>query len=261
MSARILLLDIETAPKKALVWKMWKEDISLAQLQADGYILCWSAKWLGEKDVMHDALWNHKLYKKDPENDIIITKSIHELMDKADIIIAHNGDGFDIPMINTRCVIHGLTPPSPFKSVDTLKIARRQFKFTSNRLDGLGRFLKVGRKIETSGYKLWVQVLEKDATAQKQMLDYNIQDVLLLEEVYNKLRGWDTRHPNLGMYVSDNKPTCAVCGSDHVVSKGTYTTNYRIYPRFKCVGCGHNMRGKSAISSAVTTSAKVVSTA
>lgn len=261
MTARILLLDIETAPKKALVWKMWKEDISLAQLQADGYMLCWSAKWLGDEHVLYDAIWRHPLYKTDPEDDSIITESIHALLEKADIVIAHNGDGFDIPIINTRCVIHGLTPPSPYKTVDTLKIARRQFKFTSNRLDGLGRFLKVGRKIETSGYKLWVQVLEGNKKAQETMIEYNIQDVLLLEEVYDKLRAWDTRHPNLGMYVTGNKPTCAVCGSDHVNSKGTYTTNYRLYPRYKCMDCGHNMRGKTSLTTKEDTSEKVVSTA
>lgn len=260
MSAKILLLDIETAPKKAYVWSMWKENISLEKLQEDGYILCWAAKWLGTTEVMTDAIWLHSNYRTNPEDDSVIVKSIHDLLDQADVVIAHNGDNFDLPIINSRCVIHGMIAPSSYKTVDTLKIARSRFKFTSNRLDGLGRFLKVGRKLEHSGMQLWVDVLDKVAKAQKLMLQYNIQDVLLLERVYNKLRGWDNRHPNLSMFTNEDRPTCAVCGSDHIHKKGFYYTNSMAYPRYKCAECGHNMRGRFTVSTKEERENKLVST-
>ena len=260
MTAKVLLLDIETAPKKAYVWGMWKENISLEKLRADGYILSWAAKWLGQTSVMTDAIWKHKHYEKAPEDDKLIVKSIHKLLDEADVVIAHNGDSFDLPIVNARAVIHGLQAPTSYKSIDTLKIARSRFKFTSNKLDALGMFLKVGRKLEHTGMQLWVDVLDKDPRAQTKMMDYNVQDVLLLERVYNKLRGWDNRHPNLSMFSDQDRPVCNVCGSSHVHKKGSYYTNSMAYPRFKCVDCGHNMRGRFTISTKEERENKLVST-
>jgi DNA polymerase III epsilon subunit-like protein len=65
-------------------------------------------------------------------------------MDEADLICAHNGDAFDIKKINSRLIVNGFKPPSPFKTIDTLKIARRVFKFDSNKLDNIGRYLSRG---------------------------------------------------------------------------------------------------------------------
>jgi len=51
--ARILLLDIETAPMEAYIWSQWQKFISLDMLKVDWYIIAWAAKWLGEDEIYY----------------------------------------------------------------------------------------------------------------------------------------------------------------------------------------------------------------
>ena len=196
---RVLILDIETSPKTAYVWGLWKQNVSMKQLIQDVYVLNYAAKWLGEDEIIWDALYRHEsVYRKDPTDDSAVMETMHELLDEADYVIGHNGDNFDLPTLNARFIKHGMQPPSPYQSIDTLKIARRYFKFTSNRLDSLGDFLGVGRKIDTGGFELWREVvLDHNRDSFEHMVDYCIQDVLLLEDVYEKLKPWDKKHPSM----------------------------------------------------------------
>lgn len=239
---RTLLLDVETAPRLSYHWGMWEQNIAPVQMVHNTHILCWAAKWTDERSVMTDALYLHKKeYKLDPYNDIQIMKSIWSLLNEADIVVAHNGARFDIPVLNARFVTHGMTPPSPYKLIDTLKIARSQFSFSSNKLDELGRQLDLGRKIDTGGFELWRSIVEKqDQKAFERMVKYNIQDVKLLEQVYLRLRAWDKSHPSVTHVTSDD-PSCNICNTK-AVKNGSFVTNTGIFQKYKCPKCGHNMR-------------------
>lgn len=246
--AKILLIDIETAPNRAYVWGMWKNNVGLNQLISTGYVLCWSAKWLDDDYIYSSGLPDYKkLYKEDPENDRQVVQDAWDMMNEADMIVAHNGKRFDVPVLNSRFAVHGFEPPASYKIIDTLQIAKRNFKFLSNRLDALGKFLGVGRKIDTGGFELWARVMRGDLKAWKQMQEYNDQDVLLMEDVYKKLRAWDKQHPNTALYGDLERPQCNVCGSDHVHKKGYDYTNVSIFHRFKCAECGHEMRTRHSI--------------
>lgn len=235
---KILIFDIETAPKRAFVWGIWEQDIPLNMLISDTYMLCWSAKWLGEKKIMFDRI-------KDPksEDDSKIAKSLHALMEEADIVVAHNGNRFDIPVANTIFIRNGLTPPNPTKSIDTKTIAKRNFMFTSNKLDFLGEYLGLGRKEQTGGFELWDSCLKNDPKAWKRMEKYNKQDVILLEKVYLKLRPWMKNHPNVNLDSESLKPACPTCGSKSLRNKGYAYTTTSMFQRFKCNDCGYNMKG------------------
>lgn len=243
---KILHLDIETSPKTAYVWRMFKENVSIDQLLQETYVLCWCAKWEGSNKMMSDALWNYKKHKRHPEDDSSVVRSIWKLLDEADVVVAHNGDRFDMPVLNSRFVVHGMQPPDPYKTVDTLKIARRKFRFDSNRLDALGIFLGVGRKQDTGGFKLWKDVLAGSEAAMKAMLTYNAQDVNLLEKVYKKLRAWDSGIHPLSTFSTSERPTCNACGSAKVHKKGLHIAQTRIYQRWKCADCGHPMRSTTS---------------
>lgn len=232
--AKILLFDIETAPLQGALWSLWKQTLGMNQIFEDWYMLTWAAKWLGEKRVMGDSLH----FYDDMDNDRPIVESLHKLIDEADILVAHNGDRFDVKKINTRFLHHGLTPPSPYKTVDTLKVAKNSFSFTSNRLDSLGQILGVGRKQETGGMDLWMRCLNGDRRAFKDMFEYNKQDVRLLEEVYYKLRPWCHNHPNLGVYNEEEEPQCPKCGSTHLHWRGHGYTQTQKYHKFQCQSCG-----------------------
>lgn len=233
--AKILLLDIETAPLRAFVWRLWQQNVHPlnGQLQSSSFIITWAAKWLFDEKMMSDKLTPEEALKED---DLRITKSIWELMDEADIVIAHHGSKFDIKYLNTRFFIHSLNLPSPYRVIDTKYHASRTFLFPSNKLDYLGQILGVGRKIDTD-FKLWEDCLKGDPSALDTMLRYNEQDVKLLEDVYLKMRPYITSHPNIGIYITDT-PSCPVCASVKLETKGRYVTQHNIYAAFRCTDCG-----------------------
>lgn len=243
---KILLLDVETSFKIAAVWGRYKQYVAMDQIVEDSYILNWSAKWLDDEYIYSDALYLHpKEYKKDATNDKAIMETLWTLVDEADYIIGHNLDSFDIPVINARMLANGIEPPSACKTIDTLKIARKNFKFSSNRLDDLGKLLNVGRKIETN-FKLWYDVvIHQDKQQFGRMVAYCEQDVMLLEEVYNKLKPWHRTHPNLAILGDLEKPTCNVCGGD-VIKYGLHHTDTQTYQKYRCTSCGHNQRSRTA---------------
>lgn len=237
---RVLLLDIETAPVMADVWSLWNNNVGLNQIVQDWYILSWAAKWLGANGVQYAD----QRAAEDIEDDSAILQPLWRLLDEADIVVAHNGERFDIPKINARFIRAGLLPPSPYRVVDTLKIAKKRFKFTSNRLAYLAEFLKVPVKKRVHekfpGHQLWIEVRKGNLAAWREMKLYNVDDVHALEGVYLKLRPWDKMHPNMAVEAEGH--VCPVCGSDHVHPRGYTHTNAGKYQRYVCE-CGAWSRG------------------
>jgi hypothetical protein len=239
--ARILFLDIETAPILGNVWSIWQQNVGLNQIERDWYILSFGAKWLGEDRV----LYFDQSKAKDIENDTDLLVRLWKLLDEADIVVAHNGKQFDTKKINARLILAGMSPPSPYKVVDTLLIAKAKFKFTSNRLEYLADKLNTKYKklphAKYPGFALWKAVMSGDKAAWAEMRAYNEHDVLSLEELYLKLRAWDSRHPNVDVYDDEHEgPACPVCGGTHLQKRGFYYTNSGKYQRYACMNpqCG-----------------------
>lgn len=243
-NARVLIFDIETAPTKAYIWKRWKENISQDQIVSEGYILCYAAKWLHEEDVIVDALPFYSEYENDKENDKHVVSSLYELFNSADIIIAHNGNSFDVPLMKSRFLYHGFMPPKPYKSIDTKLIAKSEFRFPSNSLDGLGAYLGLGRKIHNDGFILWTGCMEGDKESWKNMVEYNIQDTNLLEQVYLKLRPWYSKHPAMDVYNKSGVMRCKCCGSTNLKEDDLVYTNISGFTSYQCQDCGHWNRGR-----------------
>ena len=252
--AKILLIDIETAPSRAYIWSLWTEPASTKFLFSDWFMLCWCAKWLDEKKVLSSSLIESKNYKRDSENDKVLVKKVWHLLDEADIVVGHNVSKFDIPSMNTRFLVHGLTPPSPYKIVDTLLIARRSFNFLSNKLGDLSVFLGLGKKLETGGFELWAKCLQGDKQAWKKMVAYCKKDVTLLEKVYLKLRPYGIRQPNIAVYENTEDLICTTCGSPNIWQRGSYYTNLCKYKRYSCKDCGSWSRARKKEDNIVHTS-------
>lgn len=242
---KILLFDIENAPNTAYIWSLYQEVISESMLDSSWYTLCWSAKWLGEKTIYSSALPDFpKEYKKNPENDKLILLKLWKLLDEADIVIAHNGKQFDVRKVNARLAINNIPPPSPYKVIDTLLAARQYFFFTSNKLDDLGKYLKVGQKQETGGFKLWKQCMMGNKEAWKKMVSYCKNDILLLEKVYLKLRPFMQNHPNLNIYTSVEDEQCPKCNSSNIKKEGFAYTTVSKYQQYSCKDCFGWFRGR-----------------
>lgn len=233
-----LLLDIETAPNLVHVWGLFKQNVAINQIQASGYVLCWAAKWYGEEEVMFDSVHQSKPKK--------MLAGIHKLLAEADCVVHYNGTKFDIPTLNKEFVLQGLSPPAPYKQVDLLKTARAQFRFTSNKLDYVAQVLGLGKKVKHIGHELWVRCMAGDAEAWKMMEEYNRQDVVLLEKVYDRLLPWIKGHPNHGVYEEAGLPVCPNCGHDELIRRGYARTLTASYARYQCKHCGSWSREPTA---------------
>lgn len=246
MTPRILLLDCETAPSLGWFWDLYETNI--IETEQEWFMLSIAFKWLDQKKTVVYALPDFPLYKKDKTNDRALMEKAHEFLSQADLIVGHNSDSFDLKKINARLIAHGFNPPPPHKTVDTLKAARRHFKFNSNKLDELGRYFGIGRKLAHTGKHLWLACIRGDPKAWRKMKAYNKRDVVLLESVYIKLRPWMSNHPNLNAYEKKpkNNPSCPVCKSDNVFKRGfsvggTVKTIRR--QRYQCRECGKWFQG------------------
>jgi len=232
---KILLVDLEVTPSLGWTWKKWETNI--IEFERDWYILSFSYKWLGDKKAKVVSLPEFSSYKKDKEDDRYLVGSLWSFFDEADIIIGHNGDAFDIKKANARFLTHGFSPPSPYKTVDTLKLARKHFKFDSNKLDDLAKYLNIGSKENVGGFATWKGCMTGDKKAWKKMTSYNKMDVELLEEVYNKLKPWSNTRPNLNV-LNGTIHSCPTCGKDQLQKRGFGITKVSRYQRYQCISCG-----------------------
>jgi hypothetical protein len=232
---KILILDIETSPVLAKVWSLWKQNVSLSQIEDDWFMMSYSAKWLGNPAVIYQDC------RDDIGNDKALLEGLHDLLDESDIVVAHNGDKFDIKKINARFMLNGFYPPSPYKTVDTLKVAKKSFAFTSNKLAYLTDKLCTVKKLDHAkyaGFTLWNECLKGNTDAWEEMKIYNEYDVLSLEELYLRLLPWATNHPSVTSFDDEESYRCPKCGGYHVQKRGFSYTNKGKYQRYYCKGCG-----------------------
>ena len=208
---RVLLFDIENTPNISYTWGKWQQDVN--RFQKEWWMLCYGFKWLDEKEAHVIAQPDFSSYKRDKTDDRQLVTTLRDLIDEADIVIAHNGDKFDLPKSRARWLVHDLKPPSPVKTIDTLKVARRYFMFNSNSLGDLGQTLGIGSKGSTGGFDTWLDCMAGDPKCWARMIRYCKQDVVLLEDIYLRLRPWIENHPNVAL-ISDKPNACPKCGSE-----------------------------------------------
>lgn len=240
MTLKILSLDIETAPAVVYAWGLWDQNIGLNQIVEPVRILCVAAKFLDEKKVHFYSEW-------DDGHDEMLQK-VHDLMSQADVIMTWNGDQFDIPHLHCAFLEAGMPPPAPSKSIDLMKIVRREFKFMSNKLENIADRLGLEGKIKHNGFELWTGVLNGDPEAQRQMRRYCKRDTTLLEDVHDILHPWIRLYPPVSLYENGNKNACPKCGGSNFTRRGYTYTQISRYARFQCKDCKSYFRESTADS-------------
>lgn len=243
---KILVFDVETAPKMAHVWGLWKQNVPISMIHSDGYVMSWAAKWVGEDEIMSDTLFN---YGNSMENEYLVAQSLYRLMTEADALVTYNGDKFDIKVMNTCFVTAGYPPPVPSKSIDLYKTVKKHFNFTSNKLDFVCDKLGLDRKVQHGGWELWRDCIAGNAESWKTMERYNVQDVIITEQLYHRLLPWIHNHPNVALYDDSEEVRCTNCGSDDLKqASGPVYLKTGTYKRYRCGSCGTNMRGKTMLN-------------
>ncbi len=234
---KVLLFDIETSPIIAYTWGLFDQNVALNQIKEDWHVLAWAAKWQDEKKVMYDD----QRAAKDISNDKRLLHGIWKLLDEADVVITQNGVSFDSKKLNARFILNGMPPPSHYQHIDTLRLAKKSFAFTSNKLEYLSDKLNVEFKKQThrkfAGFELWKQCLAGNKKAWQEMEKYNKYDVLSLEELYNKLIVWGSP-VNFNVFTEDGTPRVCTCGSTSFEKNGKRATSSGIFQRYRCNNCG-----------------------
>jgi len=239
VTPRILTLDIETLPAKIYSFgPIGGRPIfaSIDQIIEPDRMVCFAAKWLGDKKVLFSSEWGSGREE--------MAQNAFDVLDEADAVVTYNGDTFDFPWINRTCEEAGLGRPSPFVSIDLYKAGRKHFRFLSHKLQWLLTSLEVDTKMAHEGFGLWRRVDQGDEKAQRTMRRYNIQDVRATEKLYLELLPWLDKHPNHNLYLEDGRPeVCPKCGKAGTLQRrGFRQTKISAYQQYWCNpqfdGCG-----------------------
>ena len=229
---RRLFADIETSPNVVLSWRVGYDiKIDHDNIIQERKIIMIGYKFEDE-EVAHVLTWD------DAQDDYDMLKKFAEIAQDADEIVGHYLDRFDLPWIRTRCLLQGLDPLPPYKTVDTKAWASKYFYFNSNKLDYIASALGFGHKIKTD-FDLWKKiVMDKSQSDLYEMAKYCKKDVLLLERVFHKLQGCVKPKSHVGVLEGGSRWSCPFCGSTDVKKDKTRVTSAGIVNhQMKCNQC------------------------
>ena len=144
----MFIYDIETKPNTVRTFGLRNQNIGINQIVDPGGMICWAGMWYGDKPEFHrgpgmvQTLWDR----------------LHE----ADVVVGYNHIAFDNKIVRGEFAIAGMTPPSPWKDVDLLRVVRQNFRFPPHKLDFVAGQLGLGHKVQHSGFDLWQKCLADD---------------------------------------------------------------------------------------------------
>jgi len=200
-------------------------------------IVC--AKWYDQPDVIRLAEWDKGGRGK-------FLKAVHALVSEADIIIGHNLDGADIPWLEGDFYFprigHAhrpeLKPLPPFKTVDTLKVARR-FKsgvpFKS--LNALCQIIGIPAKTDVYDREAMERAVNGSVEDRDRLTDYCAGDVIATQGLYDWFRPHIRNHPALFVDGLSRLDTCNRCGHETKDVVRRYVANVLTYSMRRCTNC------------------------
>lgn len=232
-------------PARVCYW-----DIESTNLNADfGFILCVSWKFSDEKKAHVVSIADFPAFKKDCTNDYHVVKKAADEISKADIWVTHYGTRFDVPMIQTRLLKHGLKPMPPVPHVDTWRIAKYRLKLHSNRLASVSQIFGLADKTALNG-PIWLRAMAGHKPSIKYVVEHCVQDVYVLEQAYEKIRCLSPDPPNMNL-VDPVERGCPKCGEASLQARGYAISRTRTYQRFQCTSCGGWAKGPAVKTTVV----------
>lgn len=228
---RLLAWDLENSPMLSYHWGRWNQNIAPIQTVEESRVLCFGAKWLDTGKYVFKAEYEHGRSE--------MLETIHDLLSEADGVLSWNGAGFDTKVMNREFWLEGMNPPAPYKEIDLMRVAKRRFRFSSNKLDSVAKQAGVGEKVVHEGFSLWPKVMGGDTKARALFKKYQKQDVELLEKLYEKFKPWipASMHPNAAL-IREIPLGCPTCGSESLQRRGYHRTSAGVFQRFQCTSCG-----------------------
>lgn len=237
---KILILDVERLP--GITKQFWWDRgdlqkgryISYETVQRMPRVTIVCAKFYDSPDVIELTEWDKGGRKR-------FLKNVHALMARADVIVGHWITGADLPWLaNDLHVEGGLPPLPPFKTVDTLRVIRKQFG-SGAPFKSLDAFCQIaGIQSKTDSYDpraMERAVTEKSEEDRQRLVSYCVGDVIATQGLYDFLRPYIPNHPALSVDGKDKLTVCHRCGHDTEPIPRRYVANLMSYSMRRCVAC------------------------
>jgi hypothetical protein len=242
---RILILDVERLP--GITQQSWwdrgdlqKRDVHHETVIREPRTTIACAKWYDQPDVMRFAEWD-----KGGRGQFL--KRVHALMSEADIIVGHNLDNADVPWLKGDFYLPRighphrptLTPLPPFKTVDTLKVLRREFKSGApfKSLAAFNQIVGIPGKTDAYDRDAMERAVAGSVEDRERETDYCAGDVVATQWTYDFLRPHIKNHPALFVDGQDKLTTCNRCGSATTSVAKRYVANVLTYSMRRCDEC------------------------
>lgn len=225
---RVLTVDIETSPNLVYTWGIWQQNVSISQIVEPSRVLCFAAKWLGDKQV--------QFFSEYHDGREAMIQAAWELYNEADVVVTYNGVRFDNAHLQREWLLAGFSPPKPWIDCDLLVEVKRHFKFQSNKLAFVTDQTGLPTKLDTGGQSLWNAVMNNDGKAWEKFKNYNRQDVKITEQLFLFLQKW-IKGPHSGQWTG-RMFSCYACGSDDLTFSGVQRYRTLSYPTVTCSRCG-----------------------
>jgi len=206
LTKKVVYIDIETSLVDAKVFRTGNQFIQASQLTSQTRILTMAGGTMYDLlTAGEEGMWscsNHRssTFKKNPLDDTEILATVWDILDKAEVVVAHNA-AFDKGWLMGRFLELGWKLPSRFFLFCTYRNLT-PFNLTSKKLDELSQTL-IGTKKLPTDMNLWRRCSEGDKEAFKEMEIYNLQDVYntlfkvhLRTGYYNPIKAIDFTNPN-----------------------------------------------------------------
>lgn len=209
---RVLFWDIETSPMEVWTYAIGQNiAISPSQIEHESKIT--SIAYMFEGDKFPKYLeWEFKDGEGDDE---LMLKKFVSVLDTADIVVAQNGDRFDLTTFYWRLNELKLPPPeNEIITLDTLKLSRRVFRSPSHKLDYRSKVYGFGGKIKQDMGDC-IAVAKGDSKKQKERVRYNIKDVLDLRRLFWREINYYFIPKQIAKllknYIYEKRPFCKKC--------------------------------------------------
>lgn len=259
---RTLYFDIEQVPHAEFIWQPYsgfKCDKSLLLS-----VSCWdpnndksptlyrlSRQELKDYVACGDILNKYERINEKNKIDYNLTKLVMEHLNNADVLFTWYGARHDLKYMNGKAMMHDLPFCTHTRHIDVYDTAKSKMSLSSNRLGNIARTLGVAPKGDISPDK-WDRARNGHYTSLIEIGKYNIQDVVTLKEVTDKLRPMIRNHPHFrildkgidDMTVKERKTYmsnyCKFCGGTNITKNGTQLTGVTTISRtqkYLCWDC------------------------
>lgn len=213
-------------------------DIESTHLDADfGTMLCVGWKWLGDKNVNLISLLDRPAkFAADPTDDKWAIREFMKIYESAQIAVTYNGILFDRPYLIAKTLEYNLPLPPSIPMVDLYFTVKSNMRISRKNLWTVQKHL--GLKNSKTGVdgKIWKKAQIGNVVAMRWIERHCKDDVLVLEEAYERLRPLVRTHPRVA---GGDLGKCRFCASDRLQRRGLQVTKTKgENQRVQCRDCG-----------------------